>query len=67
MDLIMGRFADTCIDTLAGADLDAFEGLLEVSDPDLYAWISGERAIPAQVDTPLLRRLREFSQRAGAR
>jgi antitoxin CptB len=67
MDLIMGRFADAFIESLAAADLDVFENLLEVPDPDLYGWISGERAIPADVDTPVLRRLRDFSRRAGAR
>lgn len=67
MDLILGRFADACIDTLDGEELDAFEQLIEVPDPDLYAWVSGERAAPTTFDTPVFRRLREFNQRIGER
>jgi antitoxin CptB len=67
MDLIMGRFADACIGTLNEAELDAFERLIDVADPDLYAWVSGERAAPSDHDTPMFRRLCEFNHRAGDR
>ena len=60
MDLIMGRFADAWIERLNDAELDAYEQLTELPDPDLYAWISGERAAPAEYDTPVLRRLCAF-------
>jgi antitoxin CptB len=60
MDLIMGRFADATIDTLSEAEIDVFEALSEAPDPDLYAWISGERGVPAQYDHELMRRLRTF-------
>jgi antitoxin CptB len=62
MDLIMGRFADACLDDLTAAELEEYERLVEVPDPDLYAWVSGERAAPAHYDTPLFRRLRDFRQ-----
>jgi antitoxin CptB len=60
MDLIMGRFADATIDTLNEAEVDLFERLSDAPDPDLYAWISGERAMPAEYDHELMRRLRTF-------
>lgn len=60
MDLIMGRFADAEIGTMSEADVDAFEQLSEVPDPDLYAWIANGVAIPAQHDTAVFRRLRAF-------
>jgi antitoxin CptB len=60
MDLIMGRFADALIGELSDAELDAFEWLSEFPDPDLYAWLSGARAVPAECDTALFRRLRDF-------
>ena len=50
MDLIMGRFADAVIGELSEADIDAFETLSEVPDPDLYAWLSGGRPVPAEYD-----------------
>ncbi len=60
MDLIMGRFADAAIGTMSEADVDAFERLSEVPDPDLYNWIANDAAAPPQHDTPLLARLRAF-------
>ncbi|MGZ5940698.1 MAG: FAD assembly factor SdhE, partial [Rhizomicrobium sp.] len=60
MDLIMGRFADAEIGDMSEADVDAFEQLSDVPDPDLYAWIANGAAVPAQYDTALLTRLRAF-------
>lgn len=60
MDLIMGRFADAHIALLSDGDLDSYERLLDVPDPELYAWVTGEQATPADFDSPLLARLRAF-------
>jgi antitoxin CptB len=60
MDLIMGRFADAHLSALTEPELDEYERLMEVPDPDLYAWISGERETPPEFDLVLLRRLRAF-------
>ncbi|HLL27694.1 MAG TPA: succinate dehydrogenase assembly factor 2 [Xanthobacteraceae bacterium] len=60
MDLLLGRFADAEIAKLDDETLDAFETLMEVSDPELYAWITGSLEAPPLYDTPLLRRLRQF-------
>ena len=60
MDLIMGRFADAQLTELTASDLDAFEALMELPDPDLYKWISGEAPPPADVDHRFLQRLRAF-------
>jgi antitoxin CptB len=65
MDLIMGRFVDAFVERLNDSDLAEFERLLQVPDPDLYGWISGEIATPADYDTPLLRRLRDFHFGSG--
>src|SRR5688572_17028438 len=60
MDLIMGRFADSAIESLSDADLMAFERLMDLPDQQVLAWITGEEPAPADRDGPLLRRLREF-------
>ena len=60
MDLIMGTFADARIETLDEASLDDYERLIDVPDPDLYAWILGDEPVPAPFDTPLLRAMRAF-------
>jgi antitoxin CptB len=62
MDLIMGRFADANIGTLNDAELDAFERLTDVPEPELYAWITGEQPVAAEHDTPLFDRLRHFAR-----
>jgi antitoxin CptB len=62
MDLIMGRFADATIGTLTEAELDDFERLSEEPEPDLYAWITGERPVAPAHDTPLFQRLRQFAR-----
>jgi antitoxin CptB len=64
MDLIMGRFADTCIKDMSEAELDEFERLNDVPDGELYAWIAGERETPPNYDTGLLARLRQFQFRS---
>lgn len=63
MDLILGRFADAYIADLADPELDDYERLLEVSDVELFEWISGARPVTPHCDTPLFRRLRDFSLR----
>ena len=61
-DLIMGRFADAEIGTLTEAELTDFELLIEVPDRDLFRWLTGEDATPANYDTPVFRRLKGFHQ-----
>ena len=67
MDLIVGRFADACIDTFDTTELDEFEHLIEVPNAELYAWIVGNEAIPTQHDTPVLRQLIAFHHRPKER
>lgn len=66
MDLITGPFADAVIADLRESELAEFEALNEVPDPDLYAWVVGQRAVPADYDTALFRRLRAFHQDTAA-
>ena len=66
MDLIVGRFADAHIDKFDDAGLDDFERLIEAPNADLYAWVVGQVAIPANYDTAVLRQLRSFHSRAEA-
>jgi antitoxin CptB len=60
MDLIMGRFADAFVDRMAPAELDDYERLMEVPDPELLAWVTGQIVPPADHDSAMLRRLRAF-------
>ena len=65
MDLIVGRFADARIEAFSDAELDAFERLIEIPNAELYAWIVGNDPVPAEQDTPVLRQLIAFHDRAA--
>lgn len=60
MDLVLGRFADAQLADLSEAELGEFEAWLDIPDQQIFAWISGPQEVPAAIDTPLFRRLREF-------
>ncbi len=57
MDLILGTFARDFIPTATQDEIDAYEALLNESDPDLYNWISMREEIPADQDNIILPQL----------
>ena len=65
-DLIMGRFADAHVGALSDAELNEYEHLLDAIETDLLAWVTGLAAVPAEHDTALFRRVRDFHLKAGA-
>ena len=48
-------------------ELDEFERLLDVPDPDMLAWITAARPPPREFDTPLFARLRAAPREAITR
>jgi antitoxin CptB len=60
MDLVMGSFADAEIAVLDERELDEFERLMALADGDLVKWITGMQAVPADLDTPLFRRMAAY-------
>lgn len=63
MDLMLGRFADAEIDRLSEDELAEYERLIEAAeDPEMFAWLNGEKPTPAAYDTPLLTRIRTFHE-----
>jgi antitoxin CptB len=60
MDLILGRFADAEIANLSDGELTELERLLEANDPDLYAAITGDKVLPADVTGALFARIKAF-------
>jgi len=65
MDLIVGRFADAFIDKFDQKSLEDFEKLIEAPNADLYAWVVGDAAAPANYDTAVLAQLKAFHARTG--
>ncbi len=63
-DLILGGFADDLLPVLNDGELDQYEHLLDAPDTDLVTWVTGERPVTPEHDTPLFRRL--LAHRAAA-
>jgi len=59
-DILLGGFLKANLETLSDDELLAFEALLEAKDHDIYAWITGALPVPANFDTPLLEKIRQF-------
>ena len=57
MDLIMGSFADRHVPDFSGDELTLFEEVLCHPDPDLYDWVSGKKAVPANYLNPVMEKL----------
>jgi antitoxin CptB len=60
-DLIMGRFADVHIEGFSDAELAQYEHLLQALETDLLGWVTGVLAVPADHDTAMFRRVRDFN------
>ena len=65
-DLMIGGFVRRNIAGFSKAELDELEAVLELPDVDLADWLSGRRAIPSHVSTPMLQRMAVECGAAGA-
>jgi antitoxin CptB len=60
-DIFFGSFAEETLPSLSKDQLDVFEKLLEVNDPDLFLWVTGAKPVPAEHDSEVLRMLQSFT------
>ncbi|WP_419186978.1 succinate dehydrogenase assembly factor 2 [Candidatus Halocynthiibacter alkanivorans] len=63
MDIVMGGYADARLQSMTEAQLDAWDALLNESDPDLLAWITGQQETPAAL-LELISDVAEFARQA---
>ena len=61
MDLILGRFAERTLGKMDDGQLEKYEALLEMSDPDIYNWIVGNEAPPDAHDHDVLKLIKNFN------
>lgn len=64
MDLLMGSFADKHINAFTESELDEFERLLSTPDWEVYAWLVGQKEVPANHSGPVLDQLIAFRYEA---
>ena len=55
IDLLLGSFADAHLPHFTLAELRAYDAVLQHSDPDLYNWITGTEAVPAEHNSEVMR------------
>ena len=60
MDYVLGMFANFAIADMTDSDLEEFEMLMQVPDPDMYKWLSGTIEVPENWDTSIVRQIRSF-------
>jgi len=65
LDLLLGGFADQEVATMGVAELERLETLLEVPEPELHAWLTGQAAPPPKYDHAVTRRLLAFKYMPG--
>ena len=59
-DLILGSFAEQHLAGFDEAQLDRYEALLELPDPDLFDWLFGRVPPPPECDHDVTRLLLAF-------
>ena len=65
MDLLLGNFADAHLHAFTPDQLDLYEAMLEVNDPEIYDWITGKSAIPSEHDNDVVRLACGFKYSGG--
>jgi antitoxin CptB len=62
-DILLGGFVQRHIDAFQEWELTALEVLLELPENDLADWLTGRVPIPTEVDSPMLRRILDETER----
>jgi len=60
-DIFFGSFAEETLEKMTKEQLDLFETLMEVSDPDLFMWVTKAKPVPPEHDSEVLRMLQNFT------
>ena len=59
-DMVIGQFAIENLQGMTSKELDQFEALLQESDPDLMAWVSGLVVPPEKHMNSIFKRICHF-------
>ena len=67
VDLIFGAFAEAHLAGLSDAEMDQLEALMDAPDQEVYAWLRGAAAVPAQFDNPVFAGLKALCEQQTPR
>jgi len=59
-DLLLGPFADSFLPVCARELVDEFARLMEVEDPDLWDWVTGQKPVDPAHNGPVYQALLTF-------
>ncbi len=60
-DIVLGSFAESCIDSLTEPELLIYEGILNHNDSDLMDYYFGHKPVPKELDGELFQKIMRFS------
>ncbi|KAJ0395817.1 hypothetical protein P43SY_007443 [Pythium insidiosum] len=60
VDLLLGSWASQNVMALSAEELKQYEDILNQETIDIFNYISGKDAIPAELDTPIMKRIQEY-------
>ena len=60
MDIILGNFAKSHIDSFSNSDLSEFEKILDIPDDTLFDWYMKKSTIPSIFDNKTLKLLMNY-------
>jgi len=66
LDMLIGQFAEARVPQFSDAEAETLERLLDVEEPELMGWITGQQPVPAEHDTPLFREMLGWAGRLSA-
>jgi len=58
--MIMGRFADAHMAVFDNKEIEQYEALLQVPDPDIYEWVCRRSEVPANLQSDVVEKLLEY-------
>ena len=62
-DLLIGGFVQPRLASFTETELAALEEIIELPDTFLADWLTGRLPIPAEIDSPMLRAIRDAAGR----
>ena len=57
LDLLLGGFVRSRLDSFSTTELDQLETIIGLPDPELMSWLLGEKPVPPPQATPMLKAL----------